>query len=245
MLPPPPLRFIQMTRHAYLRDYFLLLLSAILPCRTDAVWTLTIPPYDEECFLIKTPSTMKSMKMLVGDYEMIDEGGQGLSSEPLLVYVMEARKHDKIVWRSPPLAAYGSFRVPISPGNTGYWICLQNTKHGPDNREEEPEHPDHRARVIGFSYRLERFDEKPAPLVFTEHTQYEWMEKSRAVEDELRVLVHHHDYMRIREADHRSVVEQTFESTLRWTLAEAAMVFLVAAGQVVYFRRFLERKSFL
>lgn len=223
------------------------MLSAIFPSRLEAFWVLTIMPYDEECFLIKTSSTMKGMKSLVGDFELIDEGGQGLTSEPLLVYVMEARKTDKILWRSPPMSDRGSFRVPISAENSsGYWICVQNTSHGPDNREEEPEHPDHRARVVGLTYRVEKFrDDKPAPLVFSDQRHYEWMEKSIQVEQELRVLVSHHDYMRVREMDHRRVVERTFGGTLQWTLAEAAVVIGMAAGQVLYFRRFLERKTYL
>jgi emp24/gp25L/p24 family/GOLD len=221
------------------------LLGLLFPQRLQAAWTLTIPPYEEECFLLKTPSSMKTTNLLVGDYEMIDDGGTGVSAEPLLVYVMEAGKDEKILWRSKPADASGSFRVPITGVSRGYWMCLQNSNHAPDNHQDEKEHPDHVTRMIGFNFRVESIHEKPAPLVFTDQQQDEWKEKSGAVEQEMRTLVNHHDYMRMREANHRSVVESTFASTLLWTMLELGLAILVAAGQVMYFRRFLERKAFL
>lgn len=188
---------------------------------------------------------MKETKLLTGDYEMITD--EGLSSDPLLVYIMESGKNGKILWRSSKGEPSGSFRVPISGTLRGYWLCMQNSSHGPDDTSQEPEHPDHVTRSIGFSFRVESLYEMPAPLplVFTDQQLEEWKEKSEAVQFEMQTLVNHHDYMRMRESDHRAVVEKTFVETLRWTLLEVSMVVLVAAGQVMYFRRFLERKTFL
>ena len=220
------------------------LLGLLLPQRLHAIWVLKIPPYEEECFLLKTPSSTTEMKLLTGNYEMMDD--EGISSDPLLVYIMESGKNGKIVWRSRTGEPSGSFRVPITVSLRGYWMCLQNSSHGPDNTSQEPEHPDHVTRSIGFSFRVESLHEnKPAPLIFTDEQQYEWTEKSEQIEHELHMLVNHHDYMRMREADHRAVVEKTFADTLRWTLLEVSMVVIVAVGQVMYFRRFLERKTFL
>jgi hypothetical protein len=230
-----------------LHVYCCLLLNCSLCLRTtfvEAAWFLTIPPYEEECYLLRTPSNMKaSMKLLTGDYELIH--ADDISADPLLVYVMENASDGsgKIVWRSTPGSWNGSFRVPIKKGKS-YWMCLQNSSHAPDNAGEEPEHPDHLTRQIGFSYRVEPIVERLGP-VLTREKRDEWMDHSAAVANELKTLVNHQDYMRMREADHRSLVEQTFSDVMTWTLAEASMVVFVAAGQVLYLRRFLEQKRYI
>lgn len=188
---------------------------------------------------------MKTTKLLVGDYELLSVGGAFVTADPLLVYIMEAGKDEKIVWRSKPGDFEASFRVPMTAATKGYWMCVQNSSHGPDSHEDEPEHPDLISRTVGLSFRVQSIHEKPAPLAFTEQHQNEWNERSGSVEEELRMLVNHHDYMRMREADHRMVVENTFGNVLFWTLTEASLVVLVAVGQVMYFRRFLERKTFI
>lgn len=212
------------------------------PPIVQAAWTFSIPPYDEECFLFRTPTTLKSLKLLVGNYELVED--DGVNADPLLVYVMEASQNQNIIYRSVPGEPTGSFRVPVKPG-LGYWMCLQNSAHAPDNQDTEPEHPDHKTRMVGFTYRLQEVYEKPAPLAFTEDNRSEWMEKSAQVETEIKTLVNHHEYLTMREAKHRFVVEQTFTAILFWSLAEAALVILGAVGQVMYFRRFLEKKRYL
>jgi len=220
----------------------LIFLLGLLPPRIEAqTFVLTILPYDEECFLFRTPGTLKTMKFLTGNFELIDD--EGINADPLLVYVMEATRNEKIIYRSNGQAT-GSFRVPVKPGN-GYWMCLQNSNHAPDNQESEPEHPDHKTRMVGFTYTLRDIHERPAPLAFSEDNSSDWMQKSAAVEEELKMLVSHHEYLQVREAKHRSVVEQTFSSLLFWSVLEALLVILGAVGQVMYFRRFLEKKRFL
>jgi hypothetical protein len=220
-----------------------LLFLGALPSRIDAAWILTIPPYEEECFLVRTPSAMKTTKLLTGDFELIEDNN-GVNADPLLVYVMEATREEKILWRSSPGAARGAFKVTVS-GNKGYWICLQNSSHAPDNEEEEQEHPDHVTRQVGLTFKVKQIHEKPAPLVFSPNNSDEWMAKSAEVTSELQTLVNHQDYMRVRESIHRSIVEATFTATMVWTLIEAGMVTLVAAGQVFYLRRFLENKRYM
>jgi len=224
----------------------LLLVLLLPPLRIEAAWTFTLAPYEEECFLFRTPSAMKSAKLLVGNYEMMDtdESGDGVSADPFLVFVMEATKEEKILFQSKPGQATGSFRVAVQPSK-GYWMCLQNSSHGPDSREAEPEHPDHKTRLVGFSFNLQEFYTRPAPLAFTEDNESEWKEKSAAVEDELKMLLNHHEYMLVREANHRQIVENSFTSLMFWSLMEALVVILGAVGQVMYFRRFLEKKRYL
>ena len=223
----------------------LLLLLALLPLRIESAWTFTIAPYDEECFLFRTPTTLKSIKLLVGNYEVLDDGGGGRNADPLLAYVMEAFSPEQtMLYRSVPGEVQGAFRVPVQPGR-GYWMCLQNSAHAPDNPNDEPEHPDHKPRMVGFTYSLQDIFEKPAPLAFSDENKDEWLDKSSQVETELKALMNHHEYLQMREADHRFVVEQTFSYLMVWSLAEALLIIVGSVGQVMYFRRFLERKRFL
>jgi emp24/gp25L/p24 family/GOLD len=213
-------------------------------------WIVTMDPYEDACFLYRGPSTAKSSfgKVLAGDYELFGDTrtGDKVSAQPLLVYIMENSKQEGIVWRSQPGASHGTFRIPMSQ-NIGYWFCVQNSDHGPDNMEPEGEHPDHIARTVGFEVRVESMvpSVKPVPALFTTDHSDEWQARSDEVQEELRAMMHHRDYMRIREADHRALVEKTFASTLTWTLMEAVVVVVMAIGQIFYFRRFLERKTYL
>jgi emp24/gp25L/p24 family/GOLD len=213
-------------------------------------WIVTVDPYDDSCFLVKVPTSTEKPKILVGDYELLDySSSREISAEPLLVYVMENGRNgkEKISWRSSPGAAKGAFRVPMKRTASGYWICLQNSNHAPDNTEPEDEHPDHIARMVGFEFRVENMilDIKPAPIIFTADHGDEWRDRSHEVQQELRSMENHRSYMRMREADHRVLVEKTFVSTLTWTLTEAVVVIAMAVGQILYFRRFLEKNNFL
>jgi emp24/gp25L/p24 family/GOLD len=201
-----------------------------------------LSPYDEECFRIRTPKADQSLRLLAGDFELIAEAGGPPSADPLLVYIMEANAQEKIIWRSVGKQS-GTFRVGVKGGGLSYWFCIQNSSHAPDSKADETEHPDHLRRLVGFSFTLTPFQEqKPAPVIFTPDHHWDWMEKSSLVHDELLALVHHHDYLRMRESQHRIVVEATFSGVLFWTMVEASLVIALAIGQVLYFRNFLEKK---
>lgn len=186
------------------------------------------------------------MKVLVGNYELL-EGDESVSADPLLVYIIDEKQTEKLLYKSKPGEASGGFQVPIHPGGRGYWMCVQNSSHGPDAPPDldEEEHPDFKTRFVGFSYRIvDIVLDKPAPLLIDEYSTIEWMQKSSDVENELRAMMNHQEYMRVRESQHRHVVEQTFSSLLFWSLAEALTVIFGAVGQVMYFRRFLEKKRY-
>ena len=237
----------------------LIVLLTMLPRVSPIPMMINIEPYDDECFRLKVPSSPKPMaRILSGSYEMYDEvSEEKVTAAPLLAYIMELSRRnynnnnentnhiDKIIWRSVPNEARGTFRVPISSIQRGYWLCFQNSNHSPDNPNPEQEHPDHIIRTIGLDYKVDPIipNVKPAPLlVTTDHTD-EWREKSSSVQSEIRQLMTHRDYMHMREADHRRMVEYTFDDIMSWTIIETTAVILVAICQVVYFRRFIETKQ--
>lgn len=216
-------------------------LGFLIQSAASATYIVDLNPYEEECFIIRTPKE-PSLRLLSGDFELIAEAGGTISAEPLLVYIMEANEREKILWRSSGKQS-STFRIGVKGGSVPYWLCIQNSSHAPDWKGDEIEHPDHKRRMVGFSFTVTNFaEQKPAPAIFTKDHHYDWIENSQLVHEELMALVHHHDYLRMRESQHRSVVEATFSGVLFWTMVEASLVILLAVGQVMYFRNFLEKK---
>ena len=238
----------------------LLGLAVFLACSCRpalAAWTIKIGPYEEACFLLRgtmtdeeattteegqqQPKTVEDADLnLSGNYELLD---QRLSAEPLLVYVM---LDVKTVWHSTPNTPYDRFTVPLQR-NKRYWVCLQNSSHGPNTEGEEQEHPDHKERVVGFTYRVHSRQKKKT--VSTELTQeqeekfYDWLDAAEDITDDLNDYVDHFSYAKRREADHRALVERTFSACLTWTMLEVSCVIVMALGQVFVYRQFLEKKQ--
>jgi hypothetical protein len=50
--------------------------------------------------------------------------------------------------------------------------------------------------------------------------------------------------MRSREINHRNMAEKTFTDTLTWTLVELTALCIIAVTQVLYIRRYLEKKRY-
>ena len=63
--------------------------------------------------------------------------------------------------------------------------------------------------------------------------------------DKLEDLSDHQSYMQQRESVHRDLAESTFNHLIGWTLAEAAVLMVVAGGQIVYLRKFFEQRRYL
>lgn len=142
-----------------------------------------------------------------------------------------------------------------------------------DSDDEDDDSLDYENRVVGFYYNLLYQDEngmdayygrkqlekgggdgntaedkieaqikQPGP-VKVETYSVEWYNKAEKLRRNLKNLVQHHDYMKVRESKHRQVTEATFGDVLKWTLTEAGIVLTVAIGQVLYFRRLIEKKN--
>ncbi|GAX29066.1 hypothetical protein FisN_7Hh342 [Fistulifera solaris] len=211
----------------------LLLVSTSL---ANAAWTLTIEADEEYCFVIRT----NHKRLITGNYEMLD---RELSSEPMLVYIMEG---EKVVWHSRLNSAFDTFHAVMTAGNK-YWLCLQNSSQGPlssHEHENSYEHPDGLARRVGFNFRIEA-DPTAQPILgqgMDEKTK-DWIHISKGVKEKLQTYLDHFEYAKRREADHRSLLEEIFTSILKWTVLEGVAVILGALGQIFFYRRYLEKKT--
>lgn len=203
----------------------------------NAAWTLSIDADEEYCFVIRT----NYKRLITGNYEMLD---RELSSEPMLVYIMEG---EKVVWHSRLNSAFDTFHAIMTAGNK-YWLCLQNSSQGPlhsnEEHEKSYEHPDGLPRRVGFNFRISA-DPTAQPILgqgMDEKTK-DWIHISKGLKEKLQTYVDHFEYAKRREADHRSLLEQIFTSILKWTVFEAFAVVLGALGQVFFYRRYLEKKT--
>lgn len=216
-----------------------LLLSFLLRFNTShAAWTVNIEPYEESCFVVRTNGP--TSRLLTGNYELLDAQ---LSAEPLLVYIME---DETVVWHSKPNTPFDTFQAIMKEGHK-YWLCLQNTSHSPlaaAKGEEEPDHLDEKTRRVGFNYRVNKDPSKPPKIGehWSDEKTEDWLDVATDLEEDLHDYYDHFDYVKKRESDHRTIVEQTFSDIMTWTLLEAAVVVLSAAGQVFFYRRYLEKK---
>jgi hypothetical protein len=230
--------------------FLLLLTSTCHPA--SAAWIFKIGPYEEICLLVRAISStsgtdtgqqdqqiISSTKILSGNYEMLDPR---ISAEFLLVYVMQG---DTVVWHSKPNAPYDRFHIPLQD-HQRYWICLQNSMHGPlSEGHEEAHHADGIVRYVGFNYRV-HVSSRPVSVSLSQQEEekfYDWLDKSNDITDGLSDFQDHFNYIKAKEAEQRSLVEATFSACLTWTFLEAAMVVCMALGQVLFYRRYLEKQQ--
>ena len=232
-----------MTVISPLRQHRFVLLSLLLFFGIQSAWsmsmTLTIGPYEEACFLVRDTAG-NTPKILSVNYELI--GPPRISAEPLLVYVM---LNDKVVWHSQPNTPYDRFHMPLEKGEKKrYWVCLQNSSHGPNSVGEEEDHPDEQSRVVGFTFRVHaKQQRKKDGTEEYKEKFYDWIDKAEDISEDLQDFYDHFEYLKRREADHRNIVEGTFESCLDWVVLEAIIVIIIAALQVIFYRYFIEKKQ--
>lgn len=218
--------------------------SVVLIQPTSASYLLTIPPYEEECFLIRTHAWKKDeVRVLQGHYQILDDPSE---RTPDVVHVFLMDDHEKVYFQSEPGKIGDSYQIAVGPKQK-YWLCMQNDPyhHYGEKETNQVKHPDDKDRQVGFGYRIQTMMQKAASATQLDQHAMQWSQLSLDMNTAMRELGQHHEYMRLREANHREVVEKTFSDIFMGALAETSMVIVVAVGQVVYFRRYLETKRFL
>lgn len=210
----------------------LLLLGSWLTV-VHASYVVTIPAKDEQCYLIGGASGTLS-----GNFDHLDDD---ISSEPLTVVIVDD-KEQHVLFRSRRRASEGMFRVNLK-NDQKVNLCLQNgiVTAGRGKKSPTARAHDGLERTVGFEYTFDVKDEKKEI-----HSQNEKnVNVATELTTQLNNLMTHHQYMKIREAKHREVVETTFSQLMWWVLLEGIFVVVIAAGQVMYFQRFLERRRYL
>lgn len=231
-----------MTRHLYLST--VLVLALTFCCQ--AAYVFKVDANDEQCV------SVASVKggTIYGDWEMLDDD---LSPNPLSIVItnqqLTKRKH-----KSRRGAREGSFKVQVDPKELVY-ICIENgiviSNNDGDEQEKnggtkyKGQNPKYRSddlpRTVGLDFSVEEKDFN-AEL----HQDYSGiLSMATGLTRELGKLRSHHEYMRSREAKHRDIVERTYTKLLLWVFLQCAGVLGMAVAQVMYLRRFLERRRYI
>ena len=231
-----------MTHHLFLSVILVLTLSFCC----QAAYVFKVDPSDEECF------SVASVKggVIYGDWEMLD---YDLSPNPLSIVITNAeatkRKH-----KSRRGVREGSFKVEVDTKELVY-ICIENgivisnsngdeqeNNGGTKYKGQNPKYQsDDLPRTVGLDFIVEEKDFN-AEL----HQDYSGiLTMATGLTRELGKLRSHHEYMRSREAKHRDIVERTYTKLLLWVFLQCAGVLGMAVAQVMYLRRFLERRRYI
>lgn len=219
-------------RSSRLAFFCLLVLLGISLC--NAVYTVKVAAKDEECFYISAPQ--KGGKLL-GDFDLLDDNKKPGS----LSVVITDTKNERVLFRSRRGSKDGSFTVPLNAGQKVN-LCVQNgiaTSGG--NRKMPQSRHDGQPRTVGLNFNFE-----PANEALELHNQNNKnVRASWNLSKDIGKLDTHYTFMRSREAKHRSVVERTFSRLMGYTILEGFVLLVVSVGQILYFRRFLERRRYM
>ena len=71
------------------------------------------------------------------------------------------------------------------------------------------------------------------------------VETASFVEDGWSNFLDHFHYLRSREATHTTLMHQIRDRVLGWTVVEAILVITMAVAQILYWRRFFEKRRYL
>ena len=215
---------------------FRLLCLLLLHSVAQATLVMTVPPQEEECFVIRA----REHSTLEGNWDMLDDE---LTAKPLTILIMQP-SNGVTYYRSPKSASEGSFSVKLD-AKQKIAVCVQNglghrRKKKWNEKYKDKDH-DGLDRTVGLVMNVYKRDMS----VELKDTNTKILGKATDLSRRLNELISHHTYMRNREAKHRAVVETTFSHLLSYTCLEAALVIVMALGQIVYVRRFLERKRYM
>jgi emp24/gp25L/p24 family/GOLD len=141
----------------------------------------------------------------------------------------------------------------------------EDNKNKYNNNNNNKKNEDRKVYTIGFSHRLVALgrarppsksstsnatsttnsteEEEEAEDVHAQMTS-SWQTQAILLEDVMTHLKDHQEYMRAREMNHRNMAEKTFTETLTYTLMEVTALCMIAMAQVLYIRRYLEKKRY-
>jgi hypothetical protein len=194
---------------------------------------------EDECFVIRTPS--KGKAIISGNYDLLDDD---LSSAPLrVVLTSEGNRKQSMVWESEEGSPEGTFSLEVDGGR--YSFCIHNGAAGGDDMMAD----DGEARHVGFAIRvtpLQVGDGLGDNMSGAESLKTaELLAGGAKLIEGLDNLADHQAYLRNREVQHRNLVEATFARVVNWTMLEAVLLVGISVTQVMYLKKFLERRSYL
>jgi emp24/gp25L/p24 family/GOLD len=142
------------------------------------------------------------------------------------------------LYEVPSGALEGDFELSNLQKNKQYQICFQSNVAGSN--------PDD-AFDMGFNL---RFHNPPRTLENAEsgpdnERASKLVEKAAKIHQDWDILQDHFDFLRNREAIHEEMNDAILNRITKWTYIEAVLVVSMATGQVMYWRKFFEKRRYL
>lgn len=224
-----------MTAKLLLVDAIFLLLNLQF---AHASFSMKIPSGVEECFGLKIPEN-GAKAVVSGDFDCLDCDMENTPATPLSVIIYAGSK-DEVVFKSIG-EPFGEFHH-IANGFTNF--CIINGSR--DGKKKNVNTEDGIERTVGFNIRVipdaERGMSEPGP---EEEKTAKIMKEVSILQERLDHISDIQDYFRTRERFHFDTTRATYEGTISWSLIEALILVVISACQVLYLRKFFERKRFL
>jgi len=217
----------------------------------NASYLVEIGSGSEQCYTIRVAPTAPSYISI--EFEWIDEE---LSVDPTFVIFQDnAEPHRNVLYESPDGHGEGTF---THFGSGTFELCLSNGKSlsgelgsGGDDiisggGDGEPRHAGFNIHVrqqpkeMGGEEDLEGEVEGADNLKTTN-----LLKLSGEVLDGMTFLADHQANTRAREASKKKLQDATSRRVIMWTMLEAAVLIVISASQVLYLRKFFERKRYL
>ena len=257
--------------HAHAQDHrilfeILLVALSLLIYPASASFSVIVNDGTEECFVTKTPKE-GGRYIVSGNYDLLDDG---VSSGPLSVALYNHKM--KPVYQSRFGRSEDTFSV-VSAAGEQFMLCIKNgfglhkgrlaRSDGEMDDDDETGGRDGLDRTVGWALRVRSVDahaqwmrEKDGKTAGdADNSNKEKSESEKKAEallelggdliDALENMADHQSYLREREAAHRALAEETFSAVLFWTVVEALVLASVAGGQILYLRRFIEKRRYL
>jgi hypothetical protein len=178
-------------------------------------------------------SHFSSLSHHSGNFDVLDDD---LSAAPISAR-LEAMGGTGVLWTSSPGESEQLFEVHTD-SSLEYKFCLENGVRLQGDGLD---------RHVGWALRL-RHPERSLP----QDEQGPDTARALALVDlaadlssEWASLLDHYGYLRSREFAHRILSEEIMSRVVRWTVVEGMVLLLIALGQILYLRKFFERRRYL
>ena len=138
----------------------------------------------------------------------------------------------------PPGTQEGDFRLEHLEASSKFSICFQNHA-SPNDDENEFD--------VGFNVRFHNpirtlDDEESGP---DGERAADLAEKAWEIHTDWEILQDHFDFLRNREGIHLGMNNAIMKRLAHWTYFEALLVITMAVGQVMYWKKFFEKRRYL
>lgn len=143
------------------------------------------------------------------------------------------------LYESPAGIQEGDFTLEHVQSSSKFSLCFQNNA---DNDDIENEFD------LGF---IVRFDKRPTRTLDDKvsgpdgERASQLIDKAAKIHQNWNILQDHFDFLRNREGIHYGMNEEIMNRLSRWTYIEAFLVITMSVGQVMYWKKFFEKRRYL